>query len=76
MVKIKLHDECEGLDSESFMSNDLWDTLLSSDAIDRDDATKTIQQSLMDSETSEMRHKREFMLKVYNKEIGFKEHTP
>ena len=73
LLKLKLHDEVSDLSAEQFLSNDMWDRLVSFGATDRDDAESQIQQSLQDSETEEQKRKREFMMKVYGKEIAYKE---
>ena len=55
LFKLKLHDEVSDLSAEQFLSNDMWDRLVSFGATDRDDAESQIQQSLQDSETEEQK---------------------
>jgi len=70
---MKLYDQALYLDDEKFISESMWDGFISSATINENRAENEIRQYLIDSETTEQKKNREFMLKTYEKILPYKE---
>ena len=75
ILKVKLRcDFNTGIGNSSYIDETKWDSILSNQKlIDENIAENELSQYLLDSETKNEKHKREFMKKNWNKDVGFKE---